>query len=279
MPYPTQPPYEAGALLQPRQLQRWLDVNKVSKLTRTETYWTLPAFSVNSDWLGYSKIVTAFDFVATNNFSIPLDYDVPSDPNFCPCIMWVDEDLNVYRYRLWGDVGEVFFFDAPVYSGQLIKKNFRIEIWDVEQTDFSFFGLLGSGTSAADQLYTYSTAVEWNGNGDIQYDVLFDSPVWVVKDNVSLEMYQLSNITNFPFGIWEVLNGLAPSPFAYVTYTVVSASAQTFFTSVAGEYDYMWQNDNVMAECGAILTNFTWAEVGVSFPLPFEFPNEPTPNE
>jgi len=71
MPYPSQPPFEAGALLQPRQLQRWLDVNKVSKLTRTETYWILPAFSVDNNWLGYSQLVAAFNFTATNNFSLP----------------------------------------------------------------------------------------------------------------------------------------------------------------------------------------------------------------
>ena len=51
-------------------------------------------------------------------------------PNYVLCISWIDAATNnLYRYALWLDVGEVFFFNTPLYAGQLIKKNFRFEIW------------------------------------------------------------------------------------------------------------------------------------------------------
>jgi hypothetical protein len=72
MPYPLVPPplTDTGALLYPRTLQRWLDVNPVTKLTRTGTYITLPTFNINVNWLGYSDIVASFNFEGPNNFSL-----------------------------------------------------------------------------------------------------------------------------------------------------------------------------------------------------------------
>jgi len=72
MAQPLVPPpaNDTGALTYPRQLQRWLDPNPVTKLDRVGTFLTLPSFSVTVNWLGYSDIVAAFNFEAPNNFSL-----------------------------------------------------------------------------------------------------------------------------------------------------------------------------------------------------------------
>lgn len=279
MPAPSQPPYEAGALLQPRQLQRWLDVNKVNKLTRTQTYWTLSSFSVDCEWLGYSTIVAAFDFVATNNFSLPLDYDIPSNPNFCPCIMWVDEDYTVYRYRLWGNVGEVMWFSAPLYSGQLIKKNFRIEIWSVQPTGFTEVWLAGAGNSQANQQYEYSSATYWPRGGDgIGYYIARVGNIWGVFNGSDDGQYLMSG-DNMPTGRWETVIGVDdPPPYGYINTTVSLAADATFYTSVAGSYDYMWQSDSSMATSSNVITTFSVPTNQVTqFDLPIVWPVESVP--
>ena len=70
--YPLVPPplSDTGAWAIPRTLQRWLDVNPITHLTRTQGYITLPAFNVNVNWLGYSDIVAAFNFEGPNNSTI-----------------------------------------------------------------------------------------------------------------------------------------------------------------------------------------------------------------
>lgn len=72
MPAPlVSPPLnESGAIIQPRQLQRWLDINPVSRLERTSSFITLPAFNITYTWQGYSDIVGAFNFEGPNNFSL-----------------------------------------------------------------------------------------------------------------------------------------------------------------------------------------------------------------
>lgn len=131
MPAPSNPPFEAGAQMQPRQLNRWLDVNKINKLTRASTYFTIPSFDVDVTWLGYSELVAVFNYTSANNFSIkPIASLLPISPNYLACVMWADSSHNVYRYKLWEDVGEILFFDVPIYTEQRIKKHFRIEIWN-----------------------------------------------------------------------------------------------------------------------------------------------------
>lgn len=284
MPAPNNPPFVAGALTQPRQLQRWLDVNKVNKLTRTQTYWTLPAFSVEGNWLGYSNIVAVFNFTATNNFSLPLDYVVPSNPGYCPCIMWVDEDYNVYRYRLWRDVGEVMWFDAPVYSGQLIKSNFRIEIWSVAPVSYLSFTLFGAGIINANQEYAYSTATLWVGNGDTpELQATLPNPPtgpWqFVDSDFPDDVLYTCAVATFPFSGWAVGTGSEPAPSgASIAFTITAAADQTFITSVAGVYDYMWANDASIATAEPIVTNLSVPLNGNNaFTLPMEWPADSVP--
>lgn len=131
MPAPTVPPpaNDVGALPFPRRLQRWLDVWPVTKLDRIQTYITLPAFNINVNWQGYSDIVGAFNVEGPNNFSLKALTNVPVSPNYMLCVMWKDSSNNTYRYAIWKNVGEVVYFDIPLYTGQKIGKNFRFEIW------------------------------------------------------------------------------------------------------------------------------------------------------
>ncbi len=132
MPMPEAPPPrdEFGAFNQPRTLNRWLDVNPVHRLTRTRLYFTIPAFSLEATYYTYSNLVGAFNYQSTRNFTIiSEDFPVVSPIDYVLCIMWKDSQYVTHRYAFWRGVGEVFYFPAPLYTGQLIKKNFRVEIW------------------------------------------------------------------------------------------------------------------------------------------------------
>lgn len=130
MAFPLVPPpaNDFGALTFPRMLQRWLDVNRVTRLTRTNSFINLPAFSQDVTWKGYSEIVVAFNFEGPNNFSFT-SLPLIANPNYVLCVMWIDSNRITHRYSFWRGAGEVFYFPAPLYNNQLIKKNFRFEVW------------------------------------------------------------------------------------------------------------------------------------------------------
>ncbi len=129
----SSPPYLSTSLVWPRQLNRWLDINAQNgALQRTQTYITLPSFNYNNVWLGYSNLIASFNFEGPNNFSLTsLLGEIPTNPNYLLCIMWRDSQGNTYRYTIWNNVGEVMYIPCPLYTGQLIKKNFRFEIWSI----------------------------------------------------------------------------------------------------------------------------------------------------
>lgn len=88
MSAPLSPPdtTESGAITIPRQLQRWLDINRVTKLDRTQGYLVMPAFAVQAAWNGYSEIVLAIGFNCPKNFSL-LDIQeggIPQVASFVP---------------------------------------------------------------------------------------------------------------------------------------------------------------------------------------------------
>lgn len=211
MSKPLSPPPtdEFGAVTQPRQLQRWLDINPVTQLTRTQAYITLPAFSVAVNWMGYSDIVASFNYEGPNNFSLKASTTLPLDPNFVLCIMWKDGVGNVHRYALWLDVGEVFYFNVPIYTGQKIAKNFRFEVWSTNSTPAIL--------STPIQLYTSVL-----GNVDYRYGddfVLIDNdPVNLLFDNVNTPPpLPTTNLTYH----WSIDSGvvLVPSSTTLVSWT------------------------------------------------------------
>ena len=135
MPEPLHPPYVAGAVQQFRTLNRWLDINAQNgPLSRTQTFITLPSFSQAVSWQRYSDIVAAFNYEGPNNFSLKSGSNLPSNPNYCLCIMWKDINEVVHRYAIWKDDGESVYCTYPLYTGQLIKKNFRFEVWSTNNT-------------------------------------------------------------------------------------------------------------------------------------------------
>jgi len=131
MPQPNYPPFAAGAVSVPRQLIRWLDINpQGGSLERTQAFITVPAFSVNYTWRGYSDIVASFNYEGANNFSLTsLFGELPSSPNYTLCISYIDSSNVVHRYSLVRGVNDLIYESITPYSGQLIQKNFRIEVW------------------------------------------------------------------------------------------------------------------------------------------------------
>lgn len=119
------------SLSDPNFLDRWLDRNPLSALTRCRFFLVVPAFNIPSTWLGYSDIVGAYNYVSPNNFVLK-DFGkwVPSNPNYTLCVAYANNDGSVVRYRLWTAVGEKFYSMVPQYNGQVIKKLFRFEIWN-----------------------------------------------------------------------------------------------------------------------------------------------------
>lgn len=280
MPPPINPPpsNEPGAISNPRMLNRWLDINPVFPLKRTETFWLLPAFNVNSNWLGYSDIVAAFNYVAPNNFTIN-DFVVPTNPNYVACVMWVDSHHVVHRYKLWEDVGEVFFFTIPVYTGQLIKKNYRIEIWSaLPAGPILSLQVNAAGTASTNTTYTYLDADNYT-NGAKLISRVDAFSVWFIAE--APNVYYVIDQTIFPFGIWNNTEfgtvGASPAPFLSAPITASQSTVLIFHTSVKGGYDYMWQNDSALCSPSPIVTNFSWPLVAGTFPLPFIWPAPSVP--
>jgi len=267
MPAPSNPPpsSEGGAIIQPRQLMRWLDVNIIHRLTRTQSYITLPAFSVDTQWKGYSEIVATFPLVCTKNFSLK-PFTAPLNPNYCLCIMWVDDEYNVYRYKLWGNVGEVFYFDVPDYENQPIHKNCRFEIWSANtNTSILTFNLTGSDTPAVNSTYTYD-----NGSGlwaGTTYNAtLLFSGLWSIV--YGLKQIVSNNTTN-QLGRWTFSVGSGVAPYGSINNIASQATALTFYTSALGGYDYRFQEDFSLAPASTIVTNFS---VNLPSNLPITFP-------
>jgi hypothetical protein len=155
MPDSLHPPYAAASTNQPRQLLRWLDINAQNgPLGKCQTFITLPIFGpINTNWKGYSEVVAAFNFEGPNAFALTggnvtlvtgainiNDWltQIPNNPNYMLCIMFTTKlssgVIQTTRYALWRGVGEVIYFNLPVYCGQYIKKNFRLEVWSTSES-------------------------------------------------------------------------------------------------------------------------------------------------
>ena len=289
MPIPSAPPpsNESGALTQPRQLQRWLDVNVVPRLTRTQGYFTIPAFSVNAEWRNASGIAAVFNYTATKNFTLK-PFTVPVSPNYLACIAWVDDDYVMHRYKLWSDVGEALFFDCPLYAGQLIKKNFRIEIWNILPDPLTEFSLAGAGNAFANDTYTKTSSVLWESTlCHFQYDGIGTNGygVWTVRLKSSpstiLYIFTLPPGNRFPVGKWDpdwpVVFGGTPNPYIVISEVCSQSEALNFATSVRGSYDYRFSDDFTIATPSSIVTDFAWPLSGGAFPLPFQWPASSVP--
>jgi len=198
MSYPLVPPpaNDTGAFTVPRYLQRWLDINPISPLSRAGTFLILPAFTTTKSWLGVSDIVAAFNFEAPNNFSLKLIV-APSGVNYTLCIAYRVGNI-VTRYVVWSASGQVINLAIPAYTGQVILKNCRFEIWNTSQgnatqsTDIDF---TTSVLQAEDYRYASDSVLKAN---DGQVSVFTDSngfnPQSVPSTNILTGQYIASAI-------------------------------------------------------------------------------------
>lgn len=200
MPYPLNPPPQSdtGALTYPRTLQRWLDDNPVSKLTRVSTFINLPVFQqTDSSWNGYTDIVYAYNFEGPNNFSLK-PFKAPSNPNYSLCVSWnFAATGQVVRYVLWLGVGATSPLQAPMYSGQPILKNFRLEIWNTGFNNGS------TPVSNANQIIFYTSKL---GGQDYRWAVDYT----LVASDPQVNNFNITNpqvIVNHPDDRYEYYKG------------------------------------------------------------------------
>lgn len=111
--------------------QFWRTFRPFNRLFGRRSYFYIPAFTYNVNWLGASEVITQFNYEASRNFILPRRLVAPAGVNYCPCIRWHDGNNNVQRYKLWENVGEVL--NTPLITpGNKIGANFVVEIWSVE---------------------------------------------------------------------------------------------------------------------------------------------------
>lgn len=124
--------YHPPNVNQPRVLNRWLDVNSQNgPISRTGTYFTIPAFSITVDTPPISYIVGRFLYNAPNNFSITTIPDL-SNLTCLLVIAFDDFDGTVKRYKLNDYAGISVNDTFEQYTNQRIYKTFYIEVWSDE---------------------------------------------------------------------------------------------------------------------------------------------------
>lgn len=160
MPDTLHPPYN---VVQPRQLDRWLDVNAQNgQLQRFQYYFTVPGFSINQVFNQCSDIVGDFWYKSPNSFSLllPLSAVIPSNVNYLMAIGFTKSGIT-YRYALNNCPTYVGYPITP-YTNQIIRPNFRIEIWStpssptIQTTGQNFFSTVRGNT---DYRYGVDTSI------------------------------------------------------------------------------------------------------------------------
>ena len=265
MPQPLVPPPagDTGALTYPRTLLRWLDVNPVSRLTRTNTFITLPAFvQGGSTWNGYSDIVASFNCESPNNFSIVgLTGDVPTSPSYVLCVSYRVGGV-VTRYLLWDTTGSNMNQPIPLYTGQPIKKNFRFEVWNTSQG--------AAGQATATQFYTSVLSGQ-----DYRYAV--DSTLKAVDaENDSFSLALRTNlIPSTAFTNVIINNIVVGDEYSYVLTGAIQDGSNVY----TGRGTFIAQNDTV--EYGPYVPNpqpqldvlYNITEGTYIYQLPLTFPS------
>jgi hypothetical protein len=269
---PLSPPdlTEMGALTFPRELQRWLDVNPVTKLTRVAGYITLPVFNVNVSWLGYSDIVAAFNYEGPNWFSLKeFSTVVPLNPNYMLCIAYVKNGIT-YRYSLWRGVGEIIFFSIPMYTGQAIGKNFRFEVWSTEGSLGSTLAISNTG-GPVNGTYTQVSAGAYYQTGGGKYALIYNwknlGPFWYLfNTSASTNPIAISDTSNI-VGTYTAYGGGVYTITFVMTVQASQATSIALYTSVLGSIDYRYSSDFTLVNSDAICTNFQ-----SNFNMPYTWP-------
>ena len=109
----------------------WHSFTPVVAADYTRGYFTLPAFELEApEWKGASEIARQYNYSASKNFALRRRPEKPSGVTYGLCIRYRQGDI-VTRYKLWNDAA--FKLDGvPLYTGQIIKQNFCLEVWSFE---------------------------------------------------------------------------------------------------------------------------------------------------
>ena len=119
----------------------------MSEVKFRQGYVSLPAFTyTNPDFRGAGIVVAQYNYSADRNFRLTRRPAKPTDVNYGLCIRF-RVGTTVYRYRLWDfDLNAT---ENPLYTNQLIGKNFVLEIWTLQ----------GQDTSSQDEAITLFTSL------------------------------------------------------------------------------------------------------------------------
>jgi hypothetical protein len=244
--YPTvsPPPTDTGALTWPRRLQKWLDVNPDTRLTRTSTFITLPAFTGNGQpWLGYSDIVTAFNYEGPNNLSLKAISSIPVNPNYVLCVSWRVGNI-LKRYLIWDAVGSVMPEGITTYTNQKVGKNFRFEVWSTSQGNATETNNINFYTSVLGKVdYRYGTDSQLVGADSQVVD--FGYPVATIPNTTPITntyVISLSGSDIGPYNGYYYYNGIVFIP-EHITLgnrnvSIRTISAGNYELYDAGYYNY-----------------------------------------
>lgn len=107
----------------------WLTFTPAGVIRKAKAYIDLPAFSYSAGtWGGASIIVAQFNFSASRDFYLLTRPTKPTGVNYGLCIRYRIGE-TVYRYKLWEDEDFNLGGNTPLYNRDLIKKNFVLEVW------------------------------------------------------------------------------------------------------------------------------------------------------
>lgn len=121
----------------------WQQTRKAHAIDKAKGYFTLPAFALPTQvWRGSSEIIGQFNCSASKNFTISALPVKPVIADYIPYILCIKYRIGgtVYRYKVWSldtiDNGATILKDTLLgvdfYNGQVIKKNFVLEIWSFQ---------------------------------------------------------------------------------------------------------------------------------------------------
>lgn len=108
----------------------WQETRSASIVEPTFARIEFPAFEKTGIvWPGASSAVRQYNYSASKKFILLNRPVQKSSDNYVPCIKYRVGPL-VYRYKLWSD--NKLIADIPLYNGEIIRKHFCIEIWNLE---------------------------------------------------------------------------------------------------------------------------------------------------
>lgn len=267
----------AEFVIEPRVLNRWLDIIPVIVLERVRSYITIPTFSIEYSYLGYSDIVGVFNCASPNNITLRAT-DIVENPNYLLCVSYVNDDGDMIRYKLWDNVGEVLYFEIPLYTGQLIQKDFRFEIWSIGPQSLPIleFNLNGAGSAIVNQTWNYDSATQYEpdtGTNTLTY--IGGDDTWFLYNSFAVVQYSLPP-ANFPFGIWVVGSAAAPAPFTSIDQIASNSAAYNIYTSLRGNIDTMNGVNYSLLNPSSLVTDFNILAITNPWTVPAD--SAPTPN-